>query len=77
MSRIFVHNDFIVDDHPNGQPMVALEHLPDILATHLEWMAWHYPAEVFGADGTTCDSVAGTALRVVLTQEVLRLRGLA
>jgi len=46
-----------------------------LLADHFDQVAARYPAEVFSPDGTSPDAIAGTAIRVVLTQEAKRLRG--
>lgn len=55
---------------------LLLRHVgPLIIARHLLHMAARYPADVFTDTGKTTDAIAGTALRIVLTQEALALEG--
>ena len=45
------------------------------VAAELDAIASNYPADVFPADSTTRDGIAGTAIREVLTRRAAALRG--
>lgn len=75
MSTVDIHEDFVTWGAPDGCQVVDVADVRLIVANHLEYMAARYPAEIFGDEGKTSDSIAGTALRIVLTNEALRLRG--
>lgn len=74
MTTVVVPSRLVFRDESDSE-VVYLSDIAMIVALHLENMAERYPTEIFGAVGATYDGVAGTALRVVLTQEAKRLRG--
>lgn len=74
MSTVAIRADAWRFDPYTNQRVVNVDDIPSVIADYLDVVAQRYPAEVFTAEGGTPDGIAGTAIRLVLTAEVVKLR---